>query len=73
MISAGWPETRIDKMRNIVETRTLAEVDGVMIDVQTANAYVTVWNSLRDETRAKLDGFPMEVAGNLVWDVVTRR
>lgn len=47
-------------------------VDGVMIDLQTANAIVTVADALSDESRAKLDAMSPERAGEIAWKLVSR-
>lgn len=76
----GW---RIDEStpsiiaacRAVVERRSAAEVDGVLIDVQTAHAIVTVYDSLSPHNRQTLMkrwGTDVYRLGDFCWKLIGR-
>ncbi len=52
---------RIEQMRAIVAAHAMMEIDGVIVDVQSANVAVTVYDALTQETnKAKLLAMPVK-------------
>jgi hypothetical protein len=45
-------------------------VDGVLLDLQTANAIVTVGDALSLENRSRLGGLPIDRAASIAWSLV---
>lgn len=50
---AGNPDDRIKAIRQIVENKQYAKVDGTMIDLFTASAIVQVYDALSPDSRIK--------------------
>jgi hypothetical protein len=51
---------------------SVAQPDGYFIDVQTANAIVTVHDALSEKNRAKLLAMPIGQAASVVWELLER-
>lgn len=51
----------------------LAHLRGDVVDVQTANAIVTVFDALNEENRAKLQRLPITRAADVAWKLCSRR
>jgi hypothetical protein len=62
--------TRIDRMRRIVDGGGYARVEGHLVDLVTANAFVNVYDALNDENKALLDSFDLLKAVRVVWKLV---
>lgn len=56
----------------IIKDRSAKEIDGVLVDVQTANAIVTVADGLSEENRAKLLAMPIGKMGLIAWKLVSK-
>lgn len=46
----------MDKVRKIVQDKSAAKIDGIMVDMFTASAIVQVYNKVNDANKAKMDG-----------------
>lgn len=46
--------SRIEKLRAIVEAKSFMEIEGVPVDMQSANVVVQVYDALSEENRATL-------------------
>jgi hypothetical protein len=46
--------SRIEKLRAIVEAKSFMEIEGVPVDMQSANVVVQVYDALNEENRATL-------------------
>jgi hypothetical protein len=64
--------TPVQAAREVVRTRTAMEVNGVLLDYQTAGAICAVANALSPESLAKLEAMPIERAGVIAWKLVRR-
>lgn len=53
----------IEKVRNIVKNNQFEEIDGVLVDLFTANAIITVYDALSEENKKHLAGLPIAKAG----------
>lgn len=62
--------TRLQQMQNIVESKSMGEVDGMPIDIQTANLFIKVYNRLEKEAnRERLMNGPIMVVCKTIWGV----
>ncbi|MDI5941450.1 hypothetical protein [Micromonospora sp. DH13] len=50
--------TLIDTLRRIVADRQHAKIDGVLVDLWSANVTVLIWDHLRDDKRQRLLTLP---------------
>lgn len=48
------------------------EAKGVLLDVQTANALVTVWDALSEENREKFESMPLLTAVKVAWKLISK-
>lgn len=48
------------------------EAKGVLLDVQTANALVTVWDALSEENRAKFESMPLLTAVDVARKLISK-
>jgi len=60
----------IDILRKIVAERQHQEIDGVIVDMQSANVIVTVYDALNDTNKAKLIAMPIEKMASVAWKMV---
>lgn len=52
--------TVIDKLRQIVADHAMMDVDGQIVDVQSANVVITIYDALqKEESRQKLASYPV--------------
>jgi hypothetical protein len=57
-------------MQNIVDSKSMGEVDGMPIDIQTANLFIKVYNRLQKEAnRERLMNGPIMVVYKTIWGV----
>lgn len=62
---------RISKLRRIVNSHSATEVEGLLIDVQTANAFCKVYDGLsKPQNRASLLSLPIKKAVDVCWKLV---
>jgi len=61
---------RIAKMRRIVEDHQHEMIEGRDVDAQSANAYVTVYDALRPDQQANLDGRNLGSAISICWTLL---
>ncbi len=61
---------RMMAVRGIVREHTAREVEGVLVDVQTANAIVTLYDALNAENQEYLESLSMERMGVIAWRLV---
>lgn len=63
--------TLIETCENIVERHQALKVQGTLLDVQTAQAILTVHAALNDENKARLAAMEPHKAGQIAWKLVT--
>lgn len=65
--------SRIEKLRAIVEAKSFMEIEGVPVDIQSANVVVQVYDALNEENRAALMN-RKTILGviDIAWKVVAR-
>jgi hypothetical protein len=61
---------RIVKLRTILAEHQAERVDGVLVDVATANAVLVVWEGLNADNRRAFVALPMGKAALLAWKLV---
>lgn len=62
--------TRIDEMRRIVKERQAHYIDGCLVDLTSAQAYLTVHQACNEKMKLALAALSLESAMKLVWRVV---
>ena len=71
MTELTTPEPRIDVCRRILDDFQAEEIDGVLIDVQTANAMSLVWEHLSEKSRASFESLDVARVAAFCWSQVT--
>lgn len=72
---AAEPLTPIDRItacRRIVKNHQWEFLEDVVIDAQTANAIVVVYDALNEENKAKFTSIPLERMGITAWKILSR-
>jgi hypothetical protein len=64
--------TKIDQLRNIVSSHSFGEVEGVEIDVQTANAIVTIYDNLGDQNKVKYINSSIDKMADIAWKLLSK-
>jgi len=59
-------------MRRIVENRQYEEYKGIAIDMQTANAVITVYDLLNKKNKKKLGKHNLFTIVNVCWKIIKR-
>lgn len=69
---AGAAE-RLAAIRKILAEQTAALVDGVLVDIMSASAYIRVHDGLSERNQTKLTSLPAPHAMDLVWRLMTAK
>lgn len=64
------PDERIALARRVLARHTFEVGEGFMVDAQTANAIVTVYDGLTPESRKKFVARPLDFMAELAWKLV---
>ncbi len=70
-----WPKTseeRIAAFRRIVDGKTYAKIDGIMIDMTTAHVVVTVYNALNKANQQKFAEHKSLYMANIAFKLVSK-
>ena len=62
--------SRMDTIRQILESSQSQTVDGMLVDIQTANVLVQVFDALSPENQAKVDQVPLDRLVEWAWSKV---
>jgi hypothetical protein len=62
----------IDNLREIVHSSSAKKIDGMLVDITTANAILTVYDNLSDTNKAKLIDMPLEKMAAVCWRLLER-
>jgi len=62
----------MDKVRKIVQDKSAAKIDGVMVDLFTASAIVQIYDKVNDANKAKMDNAKIAALANIAWKVMKR-
>lgn len=60
----------IEQLKEIVRTHSARKIEEVLIDVQTANAIVTVYEALGAENKEKFTNSSIEKMAHVAWKLV---
>lgn len=67
----------IQQLREAVTEHSYLEFgdkdDPILIDVQTANAIVSVYDALSDKNKEKYCKYPIETMGFMAWELISRQ
>ena len=63
-------EKRIDIIRRILKEHQHEEVEGMILDVQTAKVLETVYKSLRPSLQAKFEKMDLKKMADFAWSMV---
>lgn len=62
--------TKIEKIRGILRDRSIRRVEGSPVDVQTANAIITVYDALSEKSQEKMREFSVGRMASVAWKLV---
>ena len=65
-------ESPIDVTKRIVKNKQAEKIDGVLVDMQTANLILKVWDAINTSNRKKFEKLPIKKMVNVVWKLVRR-
>lgn len=57
-------------LEKIIKNHQCKEIDGVLIDVQTANAILVIRKLLKESNRIKFDRLPIKHQADFAWKVI---
>jgi len=63
-------ESLIDDIKGIVKNRQSKKIAGYLVDMQTANAIVTVHKALNKSNRKKFEKLPIKKMAEVSWKLV---
>ena len=72
MTSPKYQSDRLELFRRIVRDHQCEEVDGIMIDAQTANAVCTVYDNLQPANQDKFISMDIGSIGIIAWEVLSK-
>ena len=70
-----WRDVRVNKfsqLKEVVQTHSAKEIDGVLIDVQTANAILTVYGALGSDNKEKFISGNIEKMAQVAWKMIEK-
>lgn len=68
MAKFSW---EIAEVEQVVKDFQAKKINGVFVDVQSANAMVQVFNQFNEANKIKVQSIPIEKFARFVWDVVS--
>jgi hypothetical protein len=68
----GDPGYLYDRLAQIVGDRACLEIDGVLVDMQSANAILTVYDALSPANRVKFINRSIGEMGELAWTLIDK-
>lgn len=60
----------IDKCREIIKSHQFQEINGVVVDAQTARAIITVYDALSPENQEKFASMSIGKMSSIAWKLV---
>jgi hypothetical protein len=60
------------KVKSIVDNHQAQKINGVLVDAQTANGIMLVWNKVKDPMKVKLNKLKINQLANLYWSMVKK-
>ena len=61
----------IDRIRDVVETKSAARIDGLLLDLFTASAVIQVHDALNPDNQGKFAALPLRRMVDVTWKLVT--
>ena len=62
--------SKLDKLRQIVKEHQCRKIDGVIVDVLTANAILTVYDAINETNKAKFIKLPIDKMASVAWSIL---
>ena len=69
-VNETWNQLRTNLI-SILRRKQHQKIDGVLIDIQTANAILKVWDALNSSNRKKFEKLPVKKMANVAWKLVS--
>ena len=63
-------ESSIDVAKRIVKNKQAEKIDGVLVDVQTANVILKVWDALNSSNRKKFEKLSIKRMADVAWKLM---
>lgn len=60
----------IKEIEDIIKSKSAKKIDGVLVDMQSANAIVKVYNALSEENKKRFISLPIVKAANMAWKLL---
>ena len=74
-VAAKWvgeaKSQTIKDIGSIIGKKQSKKIDGVLVDMQTANVIMKVWNALNKSNRKKFEKLPIKKMANVSWKLVS--
>lgn len=64
-------QEKLSVLKEIVDQFGYQEIDGVIVDVQTANVILKVYNALSEENKAKFINTDIVKMSDIAWSLVS--
>lgn len=61
---------KIELMKEIIDSYSYKEIEGTIIDAQTANVIITVYEALGEENKQKFIFHNISTMANIAWKLV---
>ena len=65
-------ESPINVAKRIVKNKQAEKIDGVLVDMQTANLILKVWDAINTSNRKKFEKLPIKKMVDVAWKLVRR-
>ena len=73
-VAAKWvgeaKSKTIKTIGSIIGKKQAQKIDGVLVDMQTANVIMKVWNALNPSNRKKFENLPIRKMANVAWKLM---
>lgn len=60
----------IEQLREIVKNHQYQKIDGVIVDVMTASAILTVYDSINETNKEKYSKLPITKMADVAWKLI---
>lgn len=69
-IKVRLKQQRIEALKRIITDKQFEMIEGVLVDMQTAHAIISVYEALNPENQEKFMSYSMETMGHKAWKVI---
>lgn len=59
--------SKLDRLRQIVKEHQYQKIEGVLVDVVTANAILTIYDAINETNKAKFIALPIDKMASVAW------